>query len=59
VRFQVEARKARREAEEANKKKIQWWIEVSVLVVCFIIGIAALGIFVWWLYQRNRAAGGA
>jgi hypothetical protein len=59
VRFQTDARKARREAEAEAEKRIRWWIEVSVLVVCFIIGIAALGIFVWWLYQRNRAAGGA
>ena len=55
VRFQVEARKARREAEEANKRKIQWWIEVTA--VAMIIGVAALVLFVWWLYHRQRASG--
>lgn len=57
VRFQVEARKARREAEEANKKKIQWWIEVTIISVAMIIGVAALVLFVWWLYHRQRASG--
>lgn len=57
VRFQVEARKARREAEEANKKKIQWWIEVTFISVAMIVGIAALALFVWWLYHRQRASG--
>ena len=57
VRFQVEARKARREAEEANKKKIQWWIEVTIISVAMIIGVAALALFIWWLYHRQRASG--
>jgi len=57
VRFQVEARKARREAEEASKKKIQWWIEVTIISVAMIIGVAALVLFVWWLYHRQRASG--
>ena len=57
VRFQVEARKARREAEEASKKKIQWWIEVTLASVAMIVGIAALALFVWWLYHRQRASG--
>ena len=57
VRFQVEARKARREAEEANKRKIQWWIEVTIISVAMIIGVAALVLFVWWLYHRQRASG--
>jgi hypothetical protein len=57
VRFQVEARKARREAEEANKKKIQWWIEVTIISVAMIVGVAALVLFVWWLYHRQRASG--
>jgi hypothetical protein len=57
VRFQVEARKARREAEEANKKKIQWWIEVTIISVAMIIGVAALVLFIWWLYHRQRASG--
>lgn len=57
VRFQVDARKARREAEEANKKKIQWWIEVTIISVAMIIGVAALVLFVWWLYHRQRASG--
>lgn len=57
VRFQVDARKARREAEEANKKKIQWWIEVTFISVAMIVGIAALALFVWWLYHRQRASG--
>ena len=57
VRFQVEARKARREAEEANKKKIQWWIEVTIISVAMIVGVAALALFIWWLYHRQRASG--
>jgi hypothetical protein len=57
VRFQVEARKARREAEEASKKKIQWWIEVTIISVAMIVGVAALALFVWWLYHRQRASG--
>ena len=57
VRFQVEARKARREAEEANKKKIQWWIEVTIISVAMIVGVAALALFVWWLYHCQRASG--
>lgn len=57
VRFQVEARKARREAEEASRKKIQWWIEVTFISVAMIVGIAALALFVWWLYHRQRASG--
>lgn len=57
VRFQVEARKARREAEEANKRKIQWWIEVTIISVAMIIGVAALALFIWWLYHRQRASG--
>ena len=57
VRFQVEARKARREAEEANKKKIQWWIEVTIISVAMIVGVAALVLFIWWLYHRQRASG--
>ncbi len=57
VRFQVEARKARREAEEANKKKIQWWIEVTIISVAMVIGVAALVLFVWWLYHRQSASG--
>lgn len=57
VRFQVEARKARREAEEASKKKIQWWIEVTIISVAMIVGVAALALFIWWLYHRQRASG--
>lgn len=57
VRFQVEARKARREAEEASKKKIQWWIEVTIISVAMIVGVAALVLFIWWLYHRQRASG--
>lgn len=57
VRFQVEARKARREAEEANKRKIQWWIEVTIISVAMIVGVAALALFIWWLYHRQRASG--
>ena len=57
VRFQVEARKARREAEEASKKKIQWWIEVTIISVAMIVGVAALALFLWWLYHLKRASG--
>ena len=57
VRFQVEARKARREAEEASKKKIQWWIEVTIISVAMIVGVAALALFLWWLYHLQRASG--
>jgi hypothetical protein len=55
VRFQTEARKARREAEEAAKKRVQWWIEVTVVTVCFLLGIVALGVFIWWLYQKHNS----
>ena len=55
VRFQTEARKARREAEEAAKKRVQWWIEVTVVTVCFLLGIVALGVLIWWLYQKHNS----
>lgn len=55
VRFQTDARKARREAEEEAKKRVQWWIEVTVVTVCFLLGIVALGVFIWWLYQKHNS----
>lgn len=55
VRFQTDARKARREAEAEAEKRIRWWIEVTVVTVCFILGIAALVVFVWWLHQRHNS----
>ena len=55
VRFQTDARKARREAEVAAQKRIQWWVEVTIVTVCFILGVAGLALFVWWLYHKHNS----
>lgn len=55
VRFQTDARKARRDAEAEAERRIRWWTEVTIVTVCFILGIAALVFFVWWLHQRHNS----
>lgn len=55
IRFQTEARKARREAEEAAKRRFQWWFEVCIATVFILVGLAALGIFIWWLYHKHNS----
>lgn len=54
LKFQAEARKRRREAEEKRRKTINKIIEVGALTVGVIV-LGAIAFFVFWLAWQVRA----
>ena len=52
-RFQAKARIARREAEEAATRKRKKVLEVTIVTIFFILGLAIMGAFVALLIHHN------
>lgn len=48
LRFQVEARKARQEAEEAARKRKQQILETIVLSVACIVGLSIFAVIIYF-----------
>lgn len=57
VKFQKDARVARREAEEAARRKRKEIIEITILAGAMIVGVAGLALFVWFLYLAKQGRG--
>ncbi len=55
VRFQAEARKARINAAQERKRKIQHWIEITLIsILCLALVSTVIGFFYWLAYVNDR-----
>jgi hypothetical protein len=50
IKFQAQARKDRLAAAEARKRKIEQWIEVSIIVAVCVVGTVGLAALVAWAF---------
>jgi len=48
-KFQANARKARLEAKEAERKRIKKIVEMTALGICIVLCIAAVVLLFWWI----------
>ena len=50
IKFQAQARKDRLAAAEARKRKIEQWIEISIIVLVCVVGTVGLAALVAWAF---------
>jgi len=54
IKFQAQARKDRQAAAEARRRKIQHWIEISIMVALCVVGLFGLAaLFAWAVYLKG------
>lgn len=52
VKFQADARIARKEARKAAERARQERQEVIIAILCIVVGIGVLAVFVWWMGKQ-------
>ena len=54
IKFQAQARKDRQAAAEARRRKIQHWIEITIMVALCVVGLVGLAaLFAWAVYLKG------